>query len=216
MKRVLLLGDSIRIGYCREVKEVFAGKAEVLFPDENCRFAEYFLRHLTDWKEETCENEDVDVLHWNAGLWDCLRQYDEEPLTPIEIYRYYMERVCRRIRLLFPKAKVIFATSTPIQEEMYGTTKEFFRYNADICAYNAVAVDVVKQFGMEVNDLYAVAERFPKDYYTDATHPYSAQGRYALAKQVTAYVADALNMEAPEVPCDIALRAGTIEKISGF
>ena len=67
MKNLLLLGDSIRVGYCNMVKEKLAGKVNVYFPPENCRFAQYTLRELERW---TAELPPIDVIHWNNGLWD--------------------------------------------------------------------------------------------------------------------------------------------------
>ena len=76
MKNVLLIGDSIRMGYDKSVKRALEGKANVYFPEENCRFASYVLRYLHEYKKMLGE-ESVDVLHWNAGLWDCLRLFGE-------------------------------------------------------------------------------------------------------------------------------------------
>ena len=49
MKNVLLLGDSIRMGYEPHVRRKLEGRAEVFGPNENGRFALYtlnsFLNH---------------------------------------------------------------------------------------------------------------------------------------------------------------------------
>ena len=110
MKNVLLIGDSIRAGYDKAVKKSLEGKAEVYFPEENCRFASYVLRHFHEYMGDV----KFDVVHWNAGLWDNLRLFGEEPHTPIDIYAYYIDRICIRIKKLCPDAKVIFATSTSV------------------------------------------------------------------------------------------------------
>ena len=70
MKTVLLIGDSIRQGYEQPVREALAGVADVLAPQENCRFAQYVLRNLHEWKGSANVPDDTDVVHWNAGLWD--------------------------------------------------------------------------------------------------------------------------------------------------
>ena len=67
MKRVLLIGDSIRMGYDQYVKLALEGSAEVWYPEENCRFTQYVLRYLHEWVEKS--GGEVDCLHWNAGLW---------------------------------------------------------------------------------------------------------------------------------------------------
>ena len=116
MKKILLLGDSIREGYDKYVKKAFEDTAEVYYPGENCRFAAYITRNLHDWRIKNGIEDDIDLIHWNAGLWDVLILPDGEHLTPLPMYQYYIERLCKMIALYFPKAKVIFATSTPIQE----------------------------------------------------------------------------------------------------
>ena len=68
MKKIVLIGDSIRMGYDKYVKEALAGTAEVYYPDDNCRFANYVLRYLHEWKAEGKWPSDVDLVHWNAGL----------------------------------------------------------------------------------------------------------------------------------------------------
>ena len=95
MKNLLLIGDSIRMGYDKSVKKTLEGKANVIFPEENCRFASYLLRNFHEYLKDV-KGEDIDVVHWNAGLWDCLRLFEEEPHTPIEVYSYYIERLCVR------------------------------------------------------------------------------------------------------------------------
>ena len=49
MKKILLLGDSIRMGYDKYVRESLDGVAEVYYDDENSRFAAYILRYLQGW-----------------------------------------------------------------------------------------------------------------------------------------------------------------------
>ena len=50
MKNVLLVGDSIRAGYDKSVRESLKNIANVYFPEENCRFASYVLRYIHEYK----------------------------------------------------------------------------------------------------------------------------------------------------------------------
>ena len=111
MKNILLIGDSIRAGYDSYVKESFEGIANVYYPGENCRFAQNVLRSLHEWIEDT-DQDRIDIIHWNAGLWDTLRLFGDDPLTPPEMYGEMIRRVDKRLRFLFPNAKMVFATST--------------------------------------------------------------------------------------------------------
>lgn len=136
---------------------------------------------------------EVEVVHWNAGLWDCLRLFEEEPHTPIDIYTYYIDRICKRIKKLFPHAAVIFATSTRVQSEKM--SKNFMRYNEEIEKYNEAAVQVVKKYGFLVNDLYAVSAALPDDAHSDPVHYYTPVGTEAFANAVLSCVVPLLNIK---------------------
>ena len=191
MKNILLIGDSIRMGYDKAVQKSLESVADVYFPDENCRFASYVLRYLHEYINLVPDGK-VDVIHWNAGLWDCLRMFEEEPHTPLEIYTYYIDRICARIKKNSPEAKVIFATSTAVMSEKMGIN--FKRYNEEIEVYNNAAVDVVKKYGFEVNDLYAVSTTLPEEAHSDPVHYYTTIGTEAFANQVISHIASVLGI----------------------
>ena len=159
------------------------GKANVSYPNENCRCAQYTLRALYDWaKRLKKENIQIDVIHWNNGLWDVLRLNGDEPLTPCEIYVYYLKRIHAMLTKLFPDAKIIFALSTSILEEK--ATPDFFRYNADIERYNAAAKELMDELGVPVNDLYTVSNGIDPSMHCDWVH-FGEEGSKILAKAVT-------------------------------
>jgi len=193
MKKVLLLGDSIRMGYCKYVRMAFEDAAEIVFPEDCCRFAAYTLRYLTTWKSETGCDKDLDVVHWNAGLWDVLRLLDGKVQTEPEVYRSYIDRICNVLKIQYPNARMIFATSTAVQEHLYGALK---RYNCDIRQYNDIASEVVLSHGGQINDLYAVTEGLPAEYYSDATHFNTMDGTRIVAGKVISTLEDALSIPA--------------------
>ena len=192
MKNLLLIGDSIRMGYDKSVKKTLEGMANVIFPEDNCRYAAYVLRYLHEYIKEI-GGENIDVIHWNAGLWDCLRMFDEEPQTPIDIYKYYIERVCIRIKKLCPNAHVIFATSTTVLTEKMN--EGFRRYNDEIKEYNDVAVEIVKKYGFEINDLYSLSASLPEETHSDATHYYTPEGTEVFTNQVLSIVTPKLGID---------------------
>ena len=192
MKNLLLIGDSIRMGYDKSVKKTLDGKANVIFSSENCRFAAYVLRYFHDYFDGLA-GEDIDVIHWNAGLWDSLRMFEEAPQTPPEIYAYYIERICQRIKKLCPNARVIFATSTKVQSEKMD--KNFKRYNEDIEKYNEIAIKIVTKYGFLVNDLYALSAALPDEAHSDPVHYYTPMGTEAFTNQVLSFVTPALDID---------------------
>ena len=193
MKNIFLVGDSIRFGahsitkynnlspgYERYVKEKLSGIANVYGPDENCRFAQYTLRFLHKWAGAV-PAQDIDVVYWNNGLWDALRLFGDEPLTPVEMYGEMLRRVYKRIRMLFPKAKVVFALSTAVIEERL--FPEFIRYNHELELYNQKAREVMEELGVEISDLYSITATFEHSLYADGVH-FNDEGSRILADEV--------------------------------
>ena len=197
MKKILLLGDSIRIGYDKYVRMAFDGQAQIYSPKDNCRFTQYLLRYLIECQEETDCGSDVDVIHWNAGAWDALRLADGESHTPIDHYTYYLARIHRYLKQLYPGAVQIFATSTkPIEPRFVGSYK---RFNKDVLAYNAAAVETLSPLGVKINDLYALTDTFPEHYWSDMTHFNTKEGAEALTAQVCRHIGEVLDIT-PRLP----------------
>ena len=193
MKKIVLIGDSIRMGYDKYVKDALKDEAEVFYPGENCRFAQYVLRAVSDWRKDGNWGDDADLVHWNAGLWDTLRLYGDEPLTPPEMYAEMIRRVDKRLRFLFPKAKFVFATSTRVLENRYG--KDFKRYNKDIEEYNKIALEVLKDTDTVINDLYSFTAALPESYYSDVTHLYTPDGTNAMVNKVLDVICAEIGLE---------------------
>ena len=209
MKNLLLLGDSIRMGYDSFVKEKLEGRANVYFSEDNGRFAQYTLRALHDWKGALSLPE-IDLVHWNNGLWDVLHlnsfaaggdgeaegetispenvpakfQFDKDPLTPPDMYRYMIGRVLTRIRQLFPKAEIIFATTTPVIEEQANWA---YRSNAEIDAYNRIAREVLRPRGVRINELGKFAAEKCQSLHRDWVH-YNEEGSSLLADEIIQYL----------------------------
>ena len=82
---------------------------------------------------------------------------------------------------MFPNAKIIFALSTPVIEE-WGNPN-FMRYNKEIREYNNAAQELMKKLGVQVNDLYSVAEQLGESFRSDWVH-YNEEGSKLLADAV--------------------------------
>jgi len=197
MKKIVLIGDSIRMGYDKYVKEKLSDCAKVYFPKDNCRFAQYILRYLHEWKEQENMPDDADLVHWNAGLWDLLHIYGDDCLTDPETYAKLLPRIVNRIRLLFPQAKIVFATSTPVQEEKYGPY--FYGKNAEIEQYNAIAGQVLENLGVVIDDLYTVMKDVPENYYSDVTHFYTPEATERIGNAVLECICPLLGIETDSI-----------------
>ena len=188
MTHVFLLGDSIRMGsqgttgYEPFLRRKSLGAWVCHSPQENCQFAQYALRHVHQWAEG-CPAGEIGLVIFNCGLWDVLRMFGDDPLTPPEVYGLMLRRLVARLRLLFPRAALLFLTSTPTVEARY--TGPSRRTNDDIRQYNAIARSVMEELGVAVLDLFAVAQAFPLSWRHDHVH-YTDAGSQALADAIFA------------------------------
>lgn len=152
LPRVLLLGDSISIGYTVTVRERLAGKANVHRPPENCGDTARGVAQLDKW----LGTGRWDVIHFNFGLHD-LKYLDAKnalALPPAgrqvaspEVYEKNLRTIVARLKRT--GAKLIFATTTPVPAGADG------RLEPDVTRYNAVASRVMKENGIAIDDLYA-------------------------------------------------------------
>lgn len=195
MKKIVLIGDSIRMGYDKYVKDALSGTAQVFYPNENCRFAEYVLRYAHEWKRDGEWGDDVDLVHWNAGLWDVIELFGDGPLTSLSYYGEAIARIDKRLRMLFPKAKIVFATSTKVNEKLCGF--EFRRRNEIIEKYNAEALCVLSNTDTVINDLYSLTKTFPDSYHSDWVHYYTPEATEVIGGRVLSVICQLLAL-APE------------------
>ena len=181
MKKVVLLGDSIRlIGYGKKVPEMLGDEYSVWQSEDNCRFAKYTLRCLFDWREDI---KDADIIHWNNGLWDTSTGlFDDggKPFTSEEEYVENMLRIAAELLKITPN--VIFATTTPAHPDYV------YNSNAVIARYNAILVPKLEAMGIRINDLHTiVASNIPEYICEDQLH-LSEAGTQACAERVAAMI----------------------------
>jgi hypothetical protein len=197
MKKIVLLGDSIRMGYDKYVKNALHGVAEVYYPGENCQCAQHLLRFMHQWKNDMKWPADVDLVHFNAGLWDVAEIYGEEPITLEEQYAEMIRRIDRQIRRLFPGAKVVFATSTSVIEERY--RPEFKRHNSNIERYNEIAREALSDSDCLVYDMFEFTKAFPEECRSDMTHFNTSSGIKKMGDRVLSVICGELDINANDV-----------------
>lgn len=195
MKKIVLIGDSIRMGYDKYVKAALEGVAEVYYPPENGRFAANVLRFAHAWKKDGEWPDDVDLVHWNAGLWDVIHLFGDEAISTPDYYANVIPRVDKRLRMLFPKAKMVFATSTAVIE----ANGDFYRRNHEIAAYNEIALKALAGTDTLVNDLFALTVNADPAIHSDNVHYGTDEGRRILGGRVLSVLCKELDIEASAV-----------------
>lgn len=169
-KSILMIGDSICRGYSPFVREEFKGKFDVIYPADNCRNSQYIITTLLTWVNEIEDKQNVEVVTFNCGHWDIAHwNGDEEPLTSIAEYEGNIKKIIRQIKKFFPNAKTIFFTTTPMSPD-YNMDSINPRSNDEIKRYNAVAVKVVKESGVYIENLFSYMEDWTADKFMDYAH----------------------------------------------
>ena len=187
MKRIFLIGDSIRLGYDGYVRELMQDEAQLYWSRENAQYTTHTLRFLHEWANCDCDPAKIDLVHWNNGLWDSLQVLpDPLPVVPLDEYRRNLGRIVNRLRLIFPNARLAFATTTSVITERM--RPGFRRENGVIEAYNDAAREIMAREGVSVDDLYPVARDMPEDWHAlDGTH-FTEEGYRALAQAVASFL----------------------------
>jgi lysophospholipase L1-like esterase len=193
LPNVLLLGDSISIGYTRTVRQLLAGKANVFRPvntngtAENCSDTGYGLANLDRW---LALQPKWQVIHFNWGLHDLKHMQAGKPssdpaapaLRSVEDYRANLEKIVARLQRT--GARLIFATTTPVP---VGANQPFRQPEAPP-RYNATAVAVMQTAGVRVNDLFAFAASELSRWQQPRNVHFTEAGSEQLARQVAAAI----------------------------
>jgi acyl-CoA thioesterase-1 len=181
LPRVLLLGDSISIGYTPAVRAALAGKANVHRAMTNCGPTKSGVAHMDSWLGDG----KWAVIHFNFGLHD-IKQIDGQNQVPIDEYEKNLRQLVARMKKT--GAKLVWCSTTPVPE---GDVQPPRRYG-DVVAYNAVAKKIMDAEGVAINDLYAFALPKLKEIQQPVNVHFTAEGSKRLAAEVAAAISKAL------------------------
>ncbi len=166
--KIVLIGDSIRMGY----QPLVAAKCEgldVWGPSDNCGSSFWAISRFGEWVADQCP----DVVHVNFGIHDASIMEDGEHQIVLAQYRLNLQRFIARVKQL-GKTRMIWATTTPLYEARGGVPMAEWSIleRAEINEYNAAALEIVKREGLPVNDLHDVIVRndFSKCLVEDGCH----------------------------------------------
>lgn len=188
MRQVILIGDSIRMGYQPVVARLLEGWATVTGPTANGFTTANVLANLDHWTEH--DPAAGVIVHINAGLHDIKRRRPDQAIeTPLDVYRENVRTILARLEASIRGATLIWARITPVHDQNHHQNKSFDRRTTDVDAFNAVADAVAADANVPINDLHDVIMRSGKDRLLnkDGVH-YSAEGYELLGNAVAAKV----------------------------
>lgn len=179
LPRVLLIGDSISIGYTEPVRDLLKGKANVHRIPGNGQSTGTGLECLKSWLGE----KRWDVIHFNFGLHDAKLPPEGIFHTGRDVYGKNLREIVGQLQAT--DAKLIFATTTPVPDGgMLSPTRRF----DDIAARNDIAMTVMQETGVAVDDLYAVILPRKSELLRPKDVHFSKEGYEVLGKTVAASI----------------------------
>lgn len=193
LPHVLLIGDSISIGYMLPVRDQLKGEANVWRPPTNCGPSSKGIESLDEWLGD----RQWDVVHFNHGLHDLKYmgpngQNLADPAAatsyqqvPIPQYKKNLKQIAERLKAT--GATVIWCETTPVPKGSKG------RVVGDAKKYNQAAAEVISELGgIETDPLYDFAMKH-SDQQRPANVHYTPEGSRLLASQVANSIRDALS-----------------------
>jgi lysophospholipase L1-like esterase len=185
MKKLTLIGDSIRMGYQQTVHQMLSDEYEIWQPEENGGNSRNVLSHINEW----LINQPADVIHINCGLHDLRKEYgSNEPAIDLIEYEENLIAIFTRIKTE-TKAQIIWASTTPVNQKWHHETKGFDRFEADVDAYNEVATRVATKINIPIDDLYTVVVAVGRDniILPDGVH-FTSEGYNILGNAVVKFI----------------------------
>jgi lysophospholipase L1-like esterase len=193
LPKVLIIGDSISIGYTPFVKRQLKDEAAVSRNPGNAAHTGTGLEKIDAWLGDTR----WDLIHFNWGLHDlCYRSPDAKRqggrdkvngtlTTTLEQYEKNLDQLVTR--LAKTGATLVWASTTLVPEGEAG------RIAGDDKKYNEVAARVMKKHGVATDDLHALSATFAADLFVKPgdVH-YKPAGYQKLGTQVASSIRTAL------------------------
>lgn len=192
LPRVLLIGDSISIGYTLDVRALLKGKANVHRIPTNGGPTTNGLKNLKTWLGDG----KWDVIHFNWGLHDVVYMGPDgaravDPKTsgskhqvPLDEYEKGLRELVKQLKAT--RATLIWCATTPVPSDSKG------RLPGDEIKFNEAAARIMKAEKIATNDLYAHSLKGPTGGQLPANVHYSKEGSAYLAQQVAKSIETAL------------------------
>ena len=190
LPNILIIGDSISIGYTGLVRTQLHGTANVVHNPGNAQGTTLGLKKLEEWLGDT----QWDVIHFNWGLHDLKHvtkagANSNDPNDPqqadLETYTANLTVLVKQLKAT--GSKLIFATTTP-----YPKGVRPCRLPENAVNYNAAALKIMKANNIQVNDLYSLVLPKLKTLQKRRNVHFNAEGSKVLADQVATTIQSAL------------------------
>jgi hypothetical protein len=183
LPRVLLIGDSISIGYTLPVRESLKGKVNVHRIPTNGGPTTKGLTSIDAWLGKG----KWDLIHFNWGLHDLKfmgpngenlspKEKGGKAQVPLEEYEANLDMLTARMKKT--GTKLVWRNTTPIPSGSKG------RYVGDSVKYNEAAARVMKKHNVPTQDLFTVSKERMEELMLPANVHYKKEGSKLLGELV--------------------------------
>lgn len=174
LPRVLLIGDSISIGYTLPVRELLKGKANVHRIPVNGGPTIRGLEQIEQW----IGTGKWTLIHFNWGLHDLRTDAEGKHQVPLEDYQRNLRQLVERLNKT--GARLMWASTTPVPDAKLNPP----RRNSDVVAYNMAARRIMEEKGIPTDDLYGFALPKLASIQRPANVHFTEEGSRVLAERV--------------------------------
>jgi acyl-CoA thioesterase-1 len=177
LPRVLLIGDSISMGYTLPVREKLQQTANVHRIPTNGGPTTRGVESIDAWLGD----EDWDLIHFNWGLHDLKIMDDGKHQVPLPQYKRNLRILVQRLKQT--GAQLIWCSTTPVPKVADGELRPPRRWQ-DVIAYNEAAAGVMHDHDIPINDLYAFALPRLAEIQRPKNVHFTQEGSNQLAEKV--------------------------------
>lgn len=177
--KVLIIGDSISIGYFPYVKKELSDVAVLVHNEGNAKYTGNGLNNIHRW----VGNTHWDVIQFNWGLWDLAYRKTEGDSSARKLttsLAQYAKNLDSLVKILkSTHAKLIFVTTSYVPNHSPG------RFSADPQRYNQVAKKIMRENGVWINDIYHHSKKVHRKLGASKTNVHYTKEGY---KELSIYI----------------------------
>ncbi len=199
--RVLIVGDSISLGYTPVLQGMLHGEVDIFRPPNkgggwiNCEGTKRGVEMIDHWLSPG----PFDVIHFNFGLHDLKHVHPETgrnsndashpQQSDLREYEANLRTIVAKLKAT--GATLIFATTTPYPDKPGGPLR---RADQPV-KYNAVALRIMKEHQIAVNDLHGFTQTRMDEFLLPNNVHFRPSANVELALQVANCIRTALTVD---------------------
>lgn len=199
-KKIVVIGDSISLGYGNFLKEMISDSYEYAtkntntdagnldFPTgPNAGDSRMVLNYLRSLQKDGSFKADLILL--NCGLHDIKTdRTTQKIMIDSQQFKSNLDTIFSLLKKM--KLHVVWVNTTPVNDSIHNSKNVgFYRYNANVLEYNKIADRLCRNYKIPVIDLYGFSSKFPLSAYADHVH-YKPEYAKLQAAYITGFISN--------------------------